>query len=131
MRNKLLKDDQENMKEWEGHINIYYFIYKYIYGIPLCYQTFPVTESSKNWGEEYGYFVKTLCSFGFKMTELFNMDKNPEPGFTICYIVSKCLFLFLFLFVCYFGFLHIFSKTVPNFTETAIIENKITFDETK
>ena len=59
---------------------------RYLYHIPVCYQTYPDTENKASWSEKdnviIGYFKN-------KIIILLNLDKSPEPGFSILYFISK------------------------------------------
>lgn len=67
---------------------------RYFYHKPLCYQTYPETENKKTWSEKdfafMGYF-KNMVIKGL------NLDIQPEPGFSILYLIAKILNLFIFL----------------------------------
>lgn len=82
-RNKILKIDQEKIIDWDHLVisNSIKYLNSYIYYIPLCYQVFPETENSKT----TNFFIK----FIIKLT---NLNKKPEPGFSIFYLLSKLLF---------------------------------------
>jgi len=82
---------KSQISDWDVFVNEY--DKRYMYNKPLCYQTFPDTENSKHWGF-YGYLSHILYKF-------LNMDKIPEPGYTIFYYLSFILpliFLILFIF---------------------------------
>jgi hypothetical protein len=67
---------------------------KYLYHIPLCYQTYPETENKQTW------FEKDNIAIGYaknKIIELLNLDKTPEPGFSILYFFAKVIIPFVFL----------------------------------
>lgn len=73
---------------------------KYIYPSPLCYQLFPVTENSTNWGMEHS--VLTFLSYFVKpLMRLCRLDKQVEPGYSVFYLFSKILGIGLSLLVIY------------------------------
>lgn len=101
--NEILKDYyiNNNKNKLDFHFDLYLSLkfrkFKaFIYKEPLCYQTLPETENSKNWSNMYSEFI----------IHLLNIDKNPEPGFTIIYtycryisilIINILLFLKIYL----------------------------------
>jgi len=85
MRDETLKN--KVLTDWDIYINFNYK--RYIYNIPLCYQLFPETENSKNWG-----FGSNILKYIFKMNGL---DKN-ENGYKNFYFFSKIIF-YIILFV--------------------------------
>jgi hypothetical protein len=102
-----------NMKSYSylGGLDGYlvYNMYKnwnvYMYYKPICYQTFPHTESRSNWDNYISYYVINLLQ----------LDKQVEPGTSILYLLSKVLFVFLvifilYIFVCIFKFLKFYQK---------------------
>ena len=81
---------EKHILDWDAwHSNCY------TYYEPLCYQLFPETENQKHWGSDgnifFTYFAK-MC------VRLLGLDKTPEPGYTILYIIGKCLFYVYILF---------------------------------
>jgi len=105
-RNKLLNKDQKQIYDWDHYNN--YCNNRYAYYRPLCYQLFPETENSKNWGvnihgfEYYAnkYFLSHLFK---KMLRLLKLDKQVKPGYYYVYIYSKILFYQLILLMIIFG----------------------------
>lgn len=73
---------------------------KYVYPSPLCYQLFPVTENSTNWGVEH-IILQTLSSFAKPIMRLCRLDKQVEPGYSVFYLFSKILGIGLALLVVY------------------------------
>jgi len=68
---------------------------KYLYYMPVCYQTYPDTENKKTWSE------KDNIAIGYaknKIITVLNLDKTPEPGFSIIYFFAKFIIPFLLLF---------------------------------
>ena len=68
---------------------------KYLYYTPVCYQTYPDTENKKTWSE------KDNIAIGYaknKIITVLNLDKTPEPGFSIIYFFAKFIIPFLLLF---------------------------------
>jgi len=80
----------------------------YMYYKPLCYQTFPNTENSKN------YIFGQIDQLSFTM---FGLDKQAEPGTSIRYIVAKLLsfLIFIVFVVCIIKLLYYF-KFIKEFT---------------
>ncbi len=90
LREYILASDKTKIDDWDIHTNI--IATKYAYHEPLCYQLFPETENSKTWINHFGgaSFVKSL----FKTAKL---DTQAEPGYTIFYLFSKCIFWFMII----------------------------------
>jgi len=97
IRKGVLQENQCHILDWDGYFNTLSKNYKYVYYLPLCYQLFNETENSKSWGEEYGYFMKTICSSNYYIYSTLNMDKEPEPGFTFFYFFSKMAMVIVFI----------------------------------
>ena len=96
----------------DQYLTIKYPFNSYMYYTPLCYQFFPSTENSKYW--IYNSFPKSqnmskikecVSNFSLKCTKAFNhlikIDKQPEPGFTIYYTISKIISILLLIFILY------------------------------
>jgi hypothetical protein len=65
---------------------------RYMYRIPLCYQTYPLTENRQMWSQTDSYFNAFAKNAGIT---LFRLDRSPEPGFTINYVSAKAMWLVL------------------------------------
>jgi hypothetical protein len=94
VRERILKVNQVDIIDWDVFLNMCNCTNRYTYWRPLCYQLFPETENRKNW--------KSIPIISFllnKFKYLLNMDKTPEPGFTIFYILSKCMILIFILII--------------------------------
>jgi len=61
---------------------------RYLYCKPLCYQTYPDTENKLTWSEKDNIFVGYLKN---QVINVLHLDKQPEPGFTILYMLAKVL----------------------------------------
>jgi len=74
-----------NLKHWdviiENGVSSRYLYYK-----PLCYQTFPETENKQTWGEKDNVIIFTIKDW---IIHLLNLDKTPEPGYSILYTLAK------------------------------------------
>ena len=86
---------------------------RYLYHKPLCYQTFPETENKKTWHEKDNFMI--ISSIKDSTIKALELNKHPEPGFTILYSIAKIIFLFLFLGVllcvlCFLYFIYRFYK---------------------
>jgi hypothetical protein len=83
--------------------------HRYLYHQALCYQTYPDTENKASWSEKDNIIIFNIKQ---KIITTLWLDKQPQPGFTILYIISKIfallLFLLLFFFI-YLIFIHFFS----------------------
>ena len=94
-RENLLNVNQFKISDWDVYNNKYFN--RYAYYTPLCYQLFPETENSNNWGvngpfKNITYFLGKLLKYFFNFLK---MDKQVEPGYTIFYNFSKLLFYIL------------------------------------
>lgn len=65
---------------------------KFMYKIPLCYQTIPETENKQNWGTSAP--LKYLANTYIQAT---SFDTQPEPGTSILYMITNLLFLLLIM----------------------------------
>lgn len=110
-----------NLKHWdviiENGVSSRYLYYK-----PLCYQTFPETENKQSWGEKDNQTVVTVKNWTIK---LLNLDKTPEPGYTILYTFSKVLSIVLLYFVyTVVKFLFFYSRHVYIFSKKRVFKSK-------
>ena len=97
-REDVMNYDQVDIGDWDIFNNIRFVGARYVYYTPLCYQLFPVTENSKNWGG-FNDFGKIFGSVLFFVFQLFGMDKSVEPGYSFFYVFSKILFFILVFLV--------------------------------
>jgi len=86
--------NNKNIRAWDFFLNDNYDNYFYKY--PLIYQTFPITDNRNVWYSDnnnslLNNSLNYITSIFFKMLQL---DKKPEPGFSILYII---LFIFNYL----------------------------------
>lgn len=95
-RNTLL-NIKDNTKYWDLYVSSFNFTkYNiYCYKQPLCYQTFPSTESRDTWSNKNILFNKIQL----KIINILQLDKKVEPGYTICYNVSKIMFYLFIIFI--------------------------------
>ena len=101
------KVNQESLEDWDICLN-FGVIPRYKYYMPLCYQTFPDTENSKNWHRD----STLLFIFVFIQRTLFKtlgLHISAEPGFSIMETISRSLFWILFIF-----FFILFIKKIHN-----------------
>ena len=94
-RELLLKKEQQNITDWD--IYNCFHSRRYTYYQPLCYQLFPDTESSDNWGKS-NYLLYLLGLAAKKVFKFFKLDTQIEPGYSFFYIFSK-IFFFVLLFI--------------------------------
>lgn len=91
-----LLDEQNKIVDIDIYRNLN--LTTYTYYKPLCYQLFPVTDNSKNWGKErwiYQFGAKMM----FKLFNYYEMDKKVEPGYNRFYIGSKMIY-YVLIFLC-------------------------------
>jgi len=87
---------------WDVYINDLSSIIKYHYKYPLCYQLFTETENSKYWKISNNKFINWfIIGFGKYYFKIINLDKTPEPGFTILYTLSILSFYIFIFFIIY------------------------------
>ena len=94
-RELLLKKDQLTVSDWD--IYNCFNSRRYTYYLPLCYQLFPDTENSDNWGKS-NYLLYLSGLVLKKIFKFFNLDRQVEPGYSFFYLFSK-IFFFLLLFI--------------------------------
>ena len=121
-RKSLLEEKQKKITDWD--IYNWKNCRRYMYKDPLCYQLFPETDNSKNWGSEslLMYVLGKITRIIFKS---FKLDKQINPGYPFCYMFSKIFFfviLFLILFIIYFILIKVnlmknISKIIPKNTK--------------
>ena len=77
-----------------------------MYHEPLCYQLFPDTDNSNNWLKDNS-ILHIFALLTKKFLNLFKLDTQVEPGYSIFYILSKVftftllILLILILFIGY------------------------------
>ena len=99
VREQILKSNKDAITDWDANLTMFVRPNSYCYKSPLCYQTYPLTDNQQAWPNYFG--IKQLSIF---LIQLVKLDKQPSPGFEICYVVSDILFyliVFVFLYVCY------------------------------
>lgn len=52
-REQLLLVKQDDIADWDGFQLTFRPLKRVMYHMPLCYQLFPITENSKNWGNDH------------------------------------------------------------------------------
>ena len=107
MREIILNDNIQNIKDWDAYLSFN----KLQYYTPLCYQLFPETENSKNWGENYGVF-KFLMILPKYIIKILKLNNQVEPGYSIMYIFSKLFFWFLLFLLIYLIFYRQIQKKI-------------------
>ena len=70
-------------------------LHYYIYYKPIITQTFPETENRQNWGDRDSLGMKISV---YIMNKL-GMDKHPQPGFNIAYIVGHIFSISLIILI--------------------------------
>jgi hypothetical protein len=92
-RERLLKVNQKDITDWD----YYSFTHsrRYMYHEPLCYQLFPDTDNSNNWHKQ-NYIFHIISKLLKKILNLFKLDTQIEPGYSIFYLFSK-LFVYILL----------------------------------
>lgn len=99
------------------HICFNYYKYNYMYNIPLCYQIFPNTECYKNWGKKKDGSISLFNTIFFTISKylikLLKLDKQYEPGFSICYFFSKILlYLLILIFISCLYYIYLAKRSL-------------------
>jgi hypothetical protein len=84
---------------------------KYLYYIPMGYQTYPDTENKASWSEKDNIVIGYLKN---KIITTLQLDKTPEPGFSILYFIAKVIIPLIILFVILFVVFLIFYLIKKN-----------------
>jgi len=92
-RERLLNVNQKDITDWD----YYSFTHsrRYAYCEPVCYQLFPDTDNSNNWHKD-NYILYMISKLAKKILNLFKLDTQIEPGYSIFYLFSK-LFVYILL----------------------------------
>lgn len=83
------------IKDWDIYLR--FNAMKYTYYKPLCYQLFPETDNSNNWGTVIGINYNTIYQ---PFIHYFELDKKID-GYKYFYIFSKILTMVLLLIIIY------------------------------
>ena len=109
--------NREKIVDWDIFFNfVSETTNKYVYPEPLCYQLFPLTENSNNWGMEH-VVLAVLSSLVKPAMQLCQLDRHVEPGYSIFYAFSKILGLVLVGIVAYIIALYPLFHTLDYFWE--------------
>ena len=87
---KKIISDCNNIRDMDMYVNLN--CARYFSHNPLISQTFPQTENSNNWGNDYGFLgvvIRTILGIFFW---LMGLDKSPEPGTTYIYNMNKIIY---------------------------------------
>ena len=122
IRYDLIKNYENNkIKHWDMNLTCIYD--SYFYKNPLIYQIFPETENQKYWFSDNvnNLFNQIRQKVIIKIIKILNLDKNPEPGYTIMYNI-----FFLLNYLLFIGFfillLYIFVKIIKiNFCKNTFL----------
>jgi hypothetical protein len=96
-REKILQVEQTKIVDWDKYSN--FNIERFLYCEPLCYQLFPETENSKHWGDNQ--FLKLFFTIVKVCVPLLKLDTQVEPGYSICYFLSKIILFFILFIITY------------------------------
>lgn len=87
---KKIISDCTNIRDMDMYVNLN--CTRYFSHNPLVSQTFPQTENSNNWGNDYGFLgvvIRTILGILFW---LIGLDKTAEPGTTYIYTMNKFIY---------------------------------------
>lgn len=107
--------NRTSIKDWDTYLNMCHSIKQYIYYNPLCYQLFPKTENSENWGNEHVVF-QYLSGVIKKYIQILQLDKQVEPGYSISYKIAllvSFIMLCLVVYIIYYVFGKVKSVLFP------------------
>jgi hypothetical protein len=117
--------NREKIVDWDIFFNfVSETTNKYVYYKPICYQLFPVTENSANWGMEHivliflSYFIKPFM-------RLCRLDTQIEPGYSLFYLVSKIFGLFLVGLVVYMIVGYPILHSFQHFVSISLLQNEL------
>ena len=97
MRDKLLSDIKNTqIDDWDVHLC--FNTISYIYYSPLCYQLLPAACNQKHWGI-HNTIMFFLSKILVVFLQLLNLDTQPEPGYSILYVLSKIWILIMVLII--------------------------------
>jgi hypothetical protein len=114
-RERLLNVNQKDITDWDYYSFIY--LRRYTYCEPLCYQLFPDTDNSNNWHKD-NYIFHMISKLIKKILNLFKLDTQIEPGYSIFYLYSKIFaFILLILFI-------LILVIVYNIVNRVIVKNR-------
>ena len=103
-RDELLLVEQEKILDWDVFQWGFRPLSRYMYHMPLCYQLFPVTENSKNWGNQ-NPAMKFGAAIGFQLFQFMKLNTQVDPGYSGLYFLSKMwIFVVFFMILFFFGF---------------------------
>ena len=89
-RENLLSVKQQDISDWDIFQITFRPFDRVMYHMPLCYQLFPKTENSTNWGN-HNIILKFICANLFQLLQLFKLNVQVDPGYSICYMFSKSI----------------------------------------
>ena len=93
----------ENIVDWDLHHNINSCRYaRYMYYRPICYQLVPETENQREWYNPGG--IADLLKLWMR---ILGIDKEVEPGYSICYLLSFLFFFIILMFFIYMVYVFI------------------------
>lgn len=107
-RDELLLVEQGEILDWDAFQFFFRQFSRYMYHMPLCYQLFPETENSKNWGSQHPV-MKFWATIAFQFFQVMKLNVQVDPGYSILYFFSKMWIFALCLMILFY----VLSKTMP------------------
>lgn len=83
-----LRNEIAGIGDWDVYFALRSASRKYVYYKPLCYQLFPETENSKNWGKG-AVWLALLVPIVRYIILFLSLDKQAHPGYEILYFLAK------------------------------------------
>lgn len=100
-------------KDWDTYLNFNYINKRYMNNKLLCYQLFPETENSKEWGNQ-NYIFSFVCRLTFKLFKLLKLDKQHDIGYPFFYTLSLINFIIIIVLILLFIRIVIPNKKIVN-----------------
>jgi hypothetical protein len=91
-------NSNDKINDWDIYINYKFINKKYMYNQLLCYQLIPITENSKNWGNNNfisSFFGKLL----FKTFQLLKLNERHDIGYPLFYDLSIINFYIIIVLI--------------------------------
>jgi len=92
--------EKEKIYDWDTYFNMNFIGSRYMDNHLLCYQLFPHTENSKEWGNEH-YLLKKIGKVLHSSLSLLELDKRHDLGYPFFYVMSIVMFVIILLLLFY------------------------------
>jgi len=99
---------QNTINDWDIFLN-FNFANRFKYYTPLCYQTFPTTDNSKNW-HRGSYLLYILVFIQRNIFNYLKLTNDVEPGFSVFEVESRFIFWIFIIIIFYIIIIFINQK---------------------